>query len=508
MILHILESWGIKAQSVVGHSSGEIAAAVTAGYLTQEEAIKVAFYRGRATVLCGSKESLGMLAVGLGPDEVQEYVGDLSSSLKVGCFNSPKSVTLSGSVVALETVKARLDNDKHFARLLQVDMAYHSGFMVDIATCYENLLLQNCSHQNESLITGNAIMYSSVSGERLDRACDAAYWKSNMVSPVRFSTAVQEMLSADESPDFLIEIGPSGALAGPIKQILDELPAGSQAGQVQYCATFARGSEAIEALFSVAGRLFVSGGDINLSKVNTDENDPSKTRPRLIVDLPNYAWNHSTKYWHESDSSKDWRFRKFPHHDLLGGKILGTSWESPSFRKTLRIKDQPWLRDHKMGSDTLLPASGFISMAVESIYQSRSILDPDVNVSSADELCYRLRNVKFDKALVLDEDIDAKMMLNLTPQAGPKDTWYKFKISSSRDELWTEHCTGMIRLEKPMTEGMYPNRKFWSTYQSLNSCKCGATGATEISETCSSLVQSFQRHRLWLWTGVSEANSC
>ncbi|TVY26941.1 Fumagillin dodecapentaenoate synthase [Lachnellula hyalina] len=448
VILEILDNWGIKPEAVVGHSSGEIAAACAAGYLTQEQAIKIAFYRGRAVVLDGSKASLGMLAVGLGPEKVQEYIGDLYLLVQIGCFNSPNSVTLSGDSAALETVRERIDKDKHFARLLQVDVAYHSKFMENIAACYKELLLQNCDIAADAHAIDTVTMYSSVIGRQLDYACDAAYWMTNMESPVRFDQAVQAMLSAPAgAPDFLIEIGPSGALAGPISQIT-----ALKGSSVQYCAALTRGKDSIEALFAVAGRLFISGGNVDLAKVNADERDLSGRQPRLIVDLPNYVWNHSTKYWHESEASKDWRFRKFPHHDLLGGKVLGTSWELPSFNKTLRMKDQPWLRDHGMGPDIIFPAAGFISMAIEAMYQSHNALKPDTDVSSVDQLSYRLRNVRFDKALVLEEENDAKVTLHLSPHPGPKETWYDFRVVSLNEGSWTEHSSGLIRLEKLSNE--------------------------------------------------------
>ncbi|GLB09061.1 hypothetical protein AtubIFM57258_004972 [Aspergillus tubingensis] len=69
----------------------------------------------------------------------------------------------------------------------------------------------------------------------------------------------------------------------------------------------------------------------------------------FVSDLPNYQWNHSVKYWHESESSHDWRFRKFPYHDLLGSKILGSPWTNPTWKYVLRLSDISWLRDHLLG---------------------------------------------------------------------------------------------------------------------------------------------------------------
>ena len=345
-ILAILKSWGVSPMAVVGHSSGEIAASYAAGLLTTEEAIKIAFFRGQACVHNQARSALGMLAVGLDPDRVQAYIGDLRNLVQVGCFNSSSSVTLSGDLQALEKIKSELERDGHFARMLQVDFAYHSMFMANSAISYGDMILRNCGPPLQG--REHIAMFSSVTGKRLDQACDANYWTTNMTSPVRFDEAVREMVSGREGANFLIEIGPSGALAGPIKQIKNVL--GDHGSNIQYCAALSRGKGAIKSLFDVAGRLFISGGSVNLSKVNETQ-QLDKANPSVIVDLPNYVWNHSTKYWYESEASKDWRFRKFPHHDLLGSKILGTSWNAPSWKKTLRVENLHWLKDHRV-SDT------------------------------------------------------------------------------------------------------------------------------------------------------------
>ena len=65
-ILTVLESWGVSP-AVVGHSSGEIAAAYVTGHLTPEEAIKVAYFRGQVCTTNDNTLSLGMLVARLGP---------------------------------------------------------------------------------------------------------------------------------------------------------------------------------------------------------------------------------------------------------------------------------------------------------------------------------------------------------------------------------------------------------------------------------------------------------
>lgn len=110
-------------KAVVGHSSGEIAAAYAAGVLTLKEAIVVAYYRGYTAKKM--KRQGAMAAVGLGRDKVAPF---MVSGVNFACENSNASVTLSGDVEPLERVcKAIKDaNPDAFVRVLKVDKAYHS----------------------------------------------------------------------------------------------------------------------------------------------------------------------------------------------------------------------------------------------------------------------------------------------------------------------------------------------------------------------------------------------
>lgn len=74
-LLEVLHDWGIHLHAVVGHSSVEIAAAAAAGMITYAGAIKAAFYRGKAANIVGAaSQPVGMLAVGVGPERVQQYL--------------------------------------------------------------------------------------------------------------------------------------------------------------------------------------------------------------------------------------------------------------------------------------------------------------------------------------------------------------------------------------------------------------------------------------------------
>lgn len=449
-IIAILEEWGIKPRSVVGHSSGEIAAAYSAGLLNRAEAITAAFYRGRAAVIRKDEveSDLGMLAVGLGPEATSKYLENYTGRAWIACFNSPSSVTVSGKKATLEELGKEIKAAGHFARQLQVDLAYHSELMGVIGEEYEKLLISDEKFRPTASSNDEVAMFSSVTKTKKTTPADALYWKTNMVSPVRFDDALKTMLEDENAPNFLIEIGPSGALAGPISQVLKSLP-GAIGGSVSYCSSWSRGADAGKSLFDVAGRLFVSGSDINLAIVNQYDG-----KERTIIDLPNYTWNHSVKYWHENAASKDWRFRKYVVHDLIGSKILGTSWHTPTWRARLNVANVPWLLDHKMGGNAIMPGAGFVTMALEAMYQKHRALlplDEAAGITGPNDLSYRFRNVRFSRAMVVEEGKDVISLLTLTKVPGSKD-WHEFRISSTEEDVVSDHVHGLVRVQDPVDE--------------------------------------------------------
>lgn len=118
-----LQAARVRPAAVVGHSSGEIAAAYATGAISFEAAIIAAYYRGFVTtqqVLEGA-----MAAVGLGRKDASKFLVD---GVVVACENSPSSVTISGDEEkVLEVItKVKSESPDTLARLLKVDMAYHS----------------------------------------------------------------------------------------------------------------------------------------------------------------------------------------------------------------------------------------------------------------------------------------------------------------------------------------------------------------------------------------------
>ena len=129
-LVDMLAAWSVHPSAVTGHSSGEIAAAYAAKALSKENCLKLAYFRGVAAAelsKSSSKVRGGMLALGVGPGEAQSIIGRIREGrVNVACMNSHESVTLSGDMNAIQKAKGLADDAGVFARLLKVDVAYHS----------------------------------------------------------------------------------------------------------------------------------------------------------------------------------------------------------------------------------------------------------------------------------------------------------------------------------------------------------------------------------------------
>jgi acyl transferase domain-containing protein len=130
------ERLGITPSTVVGHSSGEIAAAYTAGYISLEYAMALAYYRGYVSSHGIAAQTGGtMAAVGLGTEDVSRF---LHPGACVACENSPSSTTISGDSKAVHNTLASIQRECPgvLTRPLKVDVAYHSR--KSTALCHSN----------------------------------------------------------------------------------------------------------------------------------------------------------------------------------------------------------------------------------------------------------------------------------------------------------------------------------------------------------------------------------
>lgn len=379
-LVDLLRSFGIHAALVIGHSSGEIAAAyvqlstsdcqllLTAasyylGAISAKAAWKIAYNRGVFTASlteCGLQNG-AMMSVGLSEIQCHAYIDQLANisndrSLCVACINSHRNVTLSGDADLIDLLEDKLKSEGIFAHKLVVGVAYHSPHMQAIARNY-GLSIQDLE---KGVAPPNAVtMVSSITGQRVtaDQLCSFQYWVDNMVSPVKFSAAVEQACAQYTRQirkkldcshrnhlqvNVLLEIGPHSALKGPIRDILTQIPGGVG---ISYASVLIRRQQSLHSMLNSLGQLHCLGYSINMDKVNLLSKEPQK-RPRLLHDLPEYPFDHSRRYWEESRISRNVRLSPQNKLDLLGKPVPDWNPLEAKWRNFIRVSEMPWVEDH------------------------------------------------------------------------------------------------------------------------------------------------------------------
>lgn len=402
-LVRLLQSWGIIPIAVTSHSSGEIAAAFSVGLLSIKQALAIGYLRGEMTTKSNEQDraSGGMLAVGLGREDIHSYIERTTSGKVVlACVNSPLSTTVSGDLQGINELEGYLTADKIFSRKLKVQVAYHSHHMLPIAKKY-TAALEKVLQSDTSAELGGIIYSSPVSGERIKSATQLGpeNWVRNMTQPVFFQDAFRSMClentlgssKVKKSVDLTIEVGPHSALAGPIRQIC--MMPEFKSTNIAYMSCLVRGQNAVESMQKVAASLIAKGYRVYLDAVNFPR---GRYNIQVLHDLPSYPWNHGVRHWLEPRINSVHRNRQHAYHDLIGWPSTSSHIFAPTWRHFIKVHEVPWVRDHQVQSSIVYPGAGFVCMAVEGARQMA--LSDDRSIAG-----FQLRDIDILEALVIPE---------------------------------------------------------------------------------------------------------
>ncbi|MFE2768722.1 amino acid adenylation domain-containing protein [Streptomyces albidoflavus] len=194
---------GLEPDAVVGHSQGEIAAAVVSGALSLEDGARVAVLRGREL---GRSEGTGAMGfVELPVDEVRERIAPYGAALSVAVVNTPRSTVVAGNPEELTALLDELDDEDIVCGTVGAQFAAHSHHVDPLLPVLEEQL------RDVRPGPSRVPFYSTVTGRLLDgERLDAAYWCRNLREPVRLDLAQQALLDAGH--DVFVEIGPHPVL--------------------------------------------------------------------------------------------------------------------------------------------------------------------------------------------------------------------------------------------------------------------------------------------------------
>ncbi|MFE4281157.1 type I polyketide synthase, partial [Streptomyces goshikiensis] len=312
-------SLGVVPDAVVGHSQGEIAAAVVAGGLSLEDGARVVVLRARliGRELAGHG---GMASVALPVAVVEERLERWAGRLGVAVVNGPSATVVAGDTDAVAEFVTVCEAEGVRARRLPVDYASHSAHVETLAAELEEILA------DVRPVSGEVPFYSTVEAAAIDTASlDAGYWFGNLRRPVRFQETVEQLL-ADGFPVF-VEASAHPVLTGAVQETAE-----SMGRQVCAVGSLRRDEGGLRRFLTSVAEAFVQGVDVTWPALFDD------TDARTI-DLPTYPFQHQ-RYWIESSPSttvtesaaasgiESWRYR--------------VAWKGLSLPESVRL-DGRWL---------------------------------------------------------------------------------------------------------------------------------------------------------------------
>ncbi|MER5890868.1 amino acid adenylation domain-containing protein [Streptomyces sp. NPDC001941] len=334
---------GLRAQAVVGHSQGEIAAAVFCGALTLEEGARIV--AARSTALAALSSDGEMATVELPVAEVEAALAPYGDAVSVAVVNTPGSTVVSGDRAVVEELLYAWDDQDLMCGQLNAACASHSAHMDPLLPGLREALAALRPRPAE------VPLYSTVLGRRAEgEELDADYWCRNLREPVRLDLAQRELL--DDGYTVFVEIGPHPVLALPLAD-------GGAERDAVVLAAMERDQGGADRLLRTLGALHAHGVEVDWSAAAPDGR---------LVGLPGYAFQRE-RHWREPARRRtvDQRF-----WDAVGAgeadalaELLGASGEDRESVAHLLPLLRRWQEERDGGAATgaatagELPEAGF-----------------------------------------------------------------------------------------------------------------------------------------------------
>ncbi len=412
----VWHSHGVRPDAVIGHSMGEIAAAVVAGSLRLADAVKVIHYRSH--LLDDAAGEGVMVSAALSAKQAAELERGFSGRVSVAAVNGPKDVVLSCERSERTALLGALEERDIYHRELKVNYASHCRLMDRFSEPLQRAL------EGIGPSRARIAMYSTVTAERLDGSeLDAAYWAANLRQRVRFQDAVER--ATRDGANAFVELSAHPVLGGSIAACLEEaVPASAIAGSLK------RGAPERVALLESFGALHTGGYPVDLAAVVGDGE---------IVDLPRYPWQRK-RFW----LPKSLRVATAAgalEHPLLGRKVV-SPLAAVQYANVISKDSPSWLAGHALRGRIYLPMSAILEMAFAA--------------ARAQGLAPAVMDLKVLEPLRLQEKT-VNLQSILEARQGPT----KFTLYAEGEQgKWTVHATASIGEVAPAANRAYEDRGF------------------------------------------------
>ncbi|MFD0683588.1 type I polyketide synthase [Actinomadura fibrosa] len=345
------KAYGVTPGAVIGHSMGEVAAAVVAGALTPQDGVRVICRRSRLlTRLVGGG---AMAVLGASADEVARLAHDLPE-VYAAVHSSPKQTVVTGDAEQVAQVVKRAEAEGRLARMVQAEGAGHSPQVDPLLPDLREQLAEVGAEPGTPLAEGIRLYTTALEDPRaflgaeggLDEKArlDAGYWAENLRNPVRLTDAVAA--AAEDGFRTFVEVNAHPILAHAVGETLDGTGA-----LVTHTLKRARKGEETDDTLTFHAQL------ATLAAHGHAIAPPADGR---VVDVPQSPWRHERHWVDVSSRAAGGR----DEHPLLGAYVELPGEDRHAWRADVGLAAQPWLRETVVHGLHALPVAAFAEMAV------------------------------------------------------------------------------------------------------------------------------------------------
>ncbi|MCV7284177.1 type I polyketide synthase [Mycolicibacterium wolinskyi] len=365
-----MKSYGVVPGAVIGHSMGEVAAAVVSGALSLADGVRVICRRSKLMLrLAGGG---AMASVELPAAQVlSELAARGISDVSLAVVASPQSTVLGGDAESIRNLVASWDERGVMAREIAVDVASHSAQVDPI--------LDELGEQLEELTPSAPTVpyYSATSYDPRDVVeLDSWYWADNLRHTVRFAAAVQAAL--EDGHRVFAELSPHPLLNHAVDQTARSLDI-----PLTVLAAMRREQELPFGLRGLLADLHCAGAAVDFSVLYPDGQ---------VTDAPLPTWTHRQLLLDRDGHESGRGAASVVVHPLLGSHVvLPEEPERHVWQGEVGIDAQPWLADHQVHNVAVLPGAAYCEMALAAAHTV---------LGDAGEV----HDITFEEMLLLDEE--------------------------------------------------------------------------------------------------------
>ena len=352
------QSWGLRADLLMGHSVGELVAAHLAGVFSLEDGLRLVAARGR--LMQALPGGGGMLALLAGFEQVEGLLL-AQPELTIAACNGPANTLVSGPELALDRLQRQAAAVGLVGQRLAVSHAFHSPAMTPMLAAFERELRQLTFHAPSRPLVSN--LTGSLAGQEI---AQPDYWCDHVISPVRFAQGL-DTLAAQGVQTFL-ELGARPTLIGMGRQCLRD-------PSLTWLPSLRPGHGDFSVILESLARLHRSGHRLDWKAFH---------RPfaHRFVALPGYPFERQRFWWPVLEQSQGqanlWLNHIFrpaaPGADLPAVATSLQQLDLPGgqeqrFSISLDLAQLADLGDHRLRRQPVFPAAGFILLAIEAQQQ-------------------------------------------------------------------------------------------------------------------------------------------